>query len=275
MHRLSLAHLTIDRADPFELIEAAAKAGFDSVGLRVISAAGAPARPSLAGNSGLIARVEAFLVQSGVDVLQVNSFWITREATAGDFPPVLDAAARLRARNVLVVIADPDLGRARMRFAECCAAAEPLGIGIALEFQSYSPIGTVAQAVQFVETIGHANAGIVVDALHLHRSGGSPTDLAGVPPERLLFAQLCDAPARKPLPEALRQEARAGRLYPGEGELPLFELMNALPKDIALDIEVPCERVAHLPPMEQAQLAAEATRRFLSAYAETRAAKSN
>jgi sugar phosphate isomerase/epimerase len=275
MHRLSLAHLTIDRADPFELIEAAAKAGFDSVGLRVISAAGAPARPSLAGNPGLIARVEAFLVESGLDVLQVNSFWITPETTARDFPPVLDAAARLRARNVLVVIADPDLVRARMRFAECCAAAEPLGIGIALEFQSYSPVRTVSQAVQFVETTGHANAGLVVDALHLDRSGGSPADLAGVPAGRLLFAQLCDAPARKPSPQALRQEARAGRLYPGEGELPLFALMDALPKNIPLDIELPCERVAHLPAMEQARLAADATRRFLRAYTEAGGPKPN
>jgi sugar phosphate isomerase/epimerase len=273
MHRLSLAHLTIDRADPFELIEAAAKAGFDSVGLRVISAAGAPVRPSLAGNPGLIARVEAFLVESGLEVLQVNSFWITPETTALDFPPVLDAAARLRARNVLVVIADPDLVRARMRFAECCAAAEPLGICIALEFQSYSPVRTVSQAVQFVETTGHANAGLVVDALHLNRAGGCPADFAGVPPARLLFAQLCDAPARKPAPEALRQEARAGRLYPGEGELPLFALMDALPKSIPLDIEVPCERVAHLSAMEQARLAADATRRFLRAYTDARAAK--
>ena len=270
MHRLSLAHLTIDHAEPLELIEAAARAGFDSVGLRVISAPGAPARAPAAGNPGLISRLATAVAENGLDMLQVNSFWITPETTAGTFSPVLEAAARLQARNVLVVISDVDLRRAAARFAECCAAAEPLGIGIALEFQSYSPVRTVAQAMRIIEASGFANAGLVVDALHLHRGGGHPSDIASVPPERLRFVQLCDAPAAQPPPDALRREARSGRLYPGEGELPLFELMDALPGDIALDIETPCERSVHLPIMEQARRAAEATRRFLTGYASVR-----
>lgn len=266
MHRLSLAQLTIDDADPFVLIEAAAKAGFDSVGLRVISAPGAPARPSVAGNPGLIARVSECLAENSVTVLQVNSFWITPETTAADFPPVLEAGARLGAESVLVVIGDPDLERAAARFAACCAAAEPLGIGVALEFQSYSPVRTVAHALRMIETSGYGNAGLVVDALHLARSGGRPADLAAVPPERLLFVQLCDAPARTPPTEALRREARRARLYPGDGELPLFELMDALPSGVPLDVEAPCESSAHLSAAEQARLASEATRRFLERY---------
>ena len=169
MHRLSLAHLTIDNAEPFELIDAAARAGFDSVGLRVISAPGAPARPSVAGNPGLISRLAASVAENGLDVLQVNSFWITPETTADTFAPVVEAAARLGARNVLVVISDPDAPRAAARFAECCAAAEPLGIHIALEFQSYSPVRTVTQALRMIETSSYGNAGLVVDALHLDR----------------------------------------------------------------------------------------------------------
>lgn len=264
--RLSLAHLTIEAADSFQLIEAAAKAGFDSVGLRVISAPGAPARAPLAGNPGLIAGVKACLDDNGVQVLQANSFWITPDTTADDFQPVLEAAARLGAGNVLVVIGDPDPERAAARFAECCAAAVPVGIGIALEFQSYSPVRTVAQAMVMVEASGYPKAGLAVDALHLDRGGGRPSDLAGVPAERLLFVQLCDAPAARPPPEALRREARAARLYPGEGELPLVELMDALPDGVPLDVEAPCERTAHLPAAEQARLAAEATRRFFDRY---------
>jgi sugar phosphate isomerase/epimerase len=273
MPRLSLAHLTIEAADPVALIEAAAAAGFDAVGLRVISAPGAPPRPLVAGDPALIDRVQAALAATGLEVLQVNSFWITPDTTDSDFAPVLETAARLQAGSVLVVISDPDRQRAADRFAACCAAAEPLGIGIALEFQSYSPVRTVAQALRLIETGGFGNAGLVVDALHLDRGGGSPADVAAVPPERLRFVQLCDAPAQRPAPEALRREARAARLYPGEGELPLFELMDALPRGVPLDLEVPCERAAHLPPVEQARLAAEATRRFLDAYAATRAEK--
>lgn len=267
MHRLSLAHLTVDNADPLTLIDAAAKAGFDSIGLRVVSAPGVPQRQPVAGDADLIARLKASLASNSLDVLQVNSFWITPETNPSSFRPVLEAAARLGARNVLVVIGDADLARAKARFAECCALAEPLGIGIALEFQSYSPVRTVAQAVRTVEESGYKNAGIVVDALHLDRSGGAASDLAAIPEGRLSFVQLCDAPARKPPPNALRREARSGRLYPGEGELPLFDLLDALPHDVPLDVEAPCERAANLPAVEQARLAADATRRFLIAYA--------
>jgi sugar phosphate isomerase/epimerase len=268
MHRLSLAHLTIDHAEPLELIEAAARAGFDSVGLRVISAPGAPARAPAAGNPRLISRLAATAAENGLDVLQVNSFWITPETTASAFAPVIEAAARLQARNVLVVISDADLQRAAARFAECCAAAEPFGIGIALEFQSYSPVRTVEQAMRIIEASGFPNAGLVVDALHLDRGGGRPSDVAQVPPNRLHFVQLCDARAAQPPPDALRREARSGRLYPGEGELPLFELMDALPGGIDLDMETPHAGSAHLPIIEQALRAAYAARHFLSAYAQ-------
>jgi sugar phosphate isomerase/epimerase len=268
MHRLSLAHLTIEAADPVELIDAAAEGGFDAVGLRVVSVPGTPPRPTVAGDRALIGRAQAALAATGLEVLQVNSFWITPETTASDFAPVVEAAALLKAGSVLVVISDPDPGRAAARFAECCAAAEPLGIRVALEFQSYSPVRTVAQAMRVIGASGYRNAGLVADALHLDRGGGRPSDLALVPPERLPFVQLCDAPAQKPPPENLRREARAGRLYPGEGELPLFALLDALPRDIPLDVETPCARSAHLPMAEQARLAAAATRRFLGAYAQ-------
>jgi sugar phosphate isomerase/epimerase len=268
MHRLSLAHLTIEAADPVELIEAAAAAGFDAVGLRVVSAPGAPARPPLAGDAALLGRAQAALAATGLKVLQVNSFWITPDMRADAFAPVVEAAALLKAGHVLVVISDPEPERAAARFAECCAAAEPLGIRVALEFQSYSPVRTVAQAMRMIAASGCRNAGLAVDALHLDRGGGRPSDLAGVPPERLFFVQLCDAPAQRPPPEALRREARTGRLYPGEGALPLSELMDALPRDVPLDIETPREGSAQSPMAEQARLAAESARRFLSACAQ-------
>jgi sugar phosphate isomerase/epimerase len=271
MNRLSLAHLTIDNADPFELIDAAARSGFDSVGLRVVSAPGAPPRPRVAGDPALLARLAEAIVASGVTVLQVNSFWLTPETTPDDIQSVVEAGARLAASNVLVVINDPEPARGAAHLAACCAAAAPLGIGIALEFHRYSQVRTLAQAVATVEQSGFANAGIVLDVLHFDRSGGHPRDLSAAPAERLAFVQLCDAPAQHPPADALRIEARSRRLYPGEGELPLFAVMDALPPAIPLDVEAPCERTAHLSAFEQAQLAATATRRFLAAYAQHRA----
>ena len=81
-----------------------------------------------------------------------------------------------------------------------------------------------------------------MDALHLSRTGGSPADLRKISPELIRSAQLCDAPASRPTTnEAIIQEARSKRLPPGQGELPLAELLAGLPDDIVLSVEVPME----------------------------------
>jgi hypothetical protein len=53
----------------------------------------------------------------------------------------------------------------------------------------------------------------------------------------------------------LIREARTGRLLPGEGVLPLRELVAALPPGLPLAIEAPSRDTAHLPALERAQRA--------------------
>jgi sugar phosphate isomerase/epimerase len=268
VNRLSLAQLTINEADAPQSIEAAANAGFDAIGLRVISPAGVLAHPALAGNEALLRKAERALAETDLTVLDVNSFWITAWTTPQNFLPVLDAASQLDAESVLTVINDPDLARAREVLAECCAVADPAGIKIALEFQPYGSVRTLSEAIAVVRGVGMQNIGIVLDVLHLYRSGGQVADLRGVPAELFAFAQICDAPLASPPASELRAEARSRRLYPGEGELPLFDIMDALPPEITLDVETPTERAAHLPVREQAKLAADTTREFLAAWTE-------
>jgi sugar phosphate isomerase/epimerase len=267
---LSLAPLTITHATPTEYIEAAAQAGFDAVGLRVVAPAGVVEEPPIAGNEARLREVERCLTANGLSVLDVNSFWITSATTREDFRPVLEAACRVRAGSILTVISDDDIGRASAVFAECCALAEPAGLKVALEFMPYGSVRNLGEAADIVERSGFRNAGIVLDVLHLFRSGGGPADLAGVPAERLAFVQICDAPLRAPAFDALRAEARGGRLYPGQGELPLFDLMRALPPGIALDVETPCAAASNLSAFEQARRAADTTRRFLADWEQHR-----
>jgi sugar phosphate isomerase/epimerase len=266
LNRLSLAQLTINEACGPDLIEAAAQAGFDAVGLRVISPAGAVPHPMIAGNEQLLREVERSLAATGLSILDVNSFWITPQTTVENFKPVLDAAIRLRAPNILVVIDDRDLARGSAVLAECCAVAGPAGIKIALEFQPYGAVRSLDETVRIIRETGLPNIGIVLDVLHLYRSGRCAADVAALPAGMLAFVQFCDAPLAGPPREELRVESRGRRLYPGEGELPLFELMDVLPSGIILDIETPCARSLRLPAVEQARLAADATRRFLAAW---------
>jgi sugar phosphate isomerase/epimerase len=63
--------------------------------------------------------------------------------------------------------------------------------------------------------------------------------LREVPAAALGSVQLCDAPLRDPGDAALADEARAGRLFPGEGGLPLRDYLDALPCGMPMGVEVP------------------------------------
>ena len=117
---------------------------------------------------------------------------------------------------------------------------------------------TLAHAASIVAKAKRANASVLIDALHFSRSGGLPAHVKQVDPALLRYAQICDASAEIPAPTdtpALIREARTGRLLPGEGALPLAELVAALPAGAPLAIEAPCRATANLPALERAKLA--------------------
>ena len=64
---------------------------------------------------------------------------------------------------------------------------------------------------------------------------------------------------------ALIREARTGRLLPGEGVLPLAELVAALPDTAPLAVEAPCRATADLPAIERAKRAYQALAGLVSA----------
>jgi len=76
------------------------------------------------------------------------------------------------------------------------------------------------------------------------------------------IAQLCDAPAGRPadMQEIIRQ-ARADRLFPGEGALDLKGLLGALPDDLPISLEIPVAMT--MPPPERARRALAAARALL------------
>jgi sugar phosphate isomerase/epimerase len=113
-----------------------------------------------------------------------------------------------------------------------------------------------------------SNASVLIDALHFSRSGGLPAHIGGVDPSLLRYAQICDAGPDRPGPAdtpALIREARTGRLLPGEGVLPLKELVAALPRTAPLAVEAPCRVTADLPALERAKRAHRALSALLEA----------
>lgn len=265
--RVGLACLTVGEAAPVDHIEAAAAAGFDEVGLRVVAPGDLSLAHDIAGSPALQQAIRAACARTGVRVFDVDVLTLAPATDAAAFAAALDAAAAIGATLVQVVVEDPDRTRAADRFAALCDAAAARGLRVAVEFMRWRAVRTLADADALVLASGRANAGLCIDCLHLARSGGSAAALAAIAPARIDYVQLCDAPAAAPPDDRLRDEARGGRLHPGEGALPLRAMLDALPPHVPLSAEVPRRSDDRLTTRERAQQAARALERFLGAAA--------
>jgi sugar phosphate isomerase/epimerase len=263
---LAIAHLTIENGTPVDQIEAAAAAGFDAIGLRLLAPQGLRLAHEIVGNDALIREIRQACERTGVSVFDVEVFTIAATSDIRPLERAVETAAQLGASIIQTVCDDPESRRASESFAALCSAAARYGITVAIEFMRWRAVRTIEDAVALVTGAASPNAAICVDTLHLSRSGGAPADVAAVPSRFLPYVQLCDAPAQQPALNYLLQEARSDRLYPGEGELWLDEVLDVMPPAIPISIEVP--RIVHATRsvQERAQLAGDALRRYLQRY---------
>jgi sugar phosphate isomerase/epimerase len=235
----SLSHLSALDLTPPQLVSVAAEAGYWAVGLRLNPAApGAVSYPLRPGTTAMAEALQR-LNDTGVAVYDVEFIPLTPTIDIPGHAAMFEAAAALGARRVNVSGDDPDLSRLTSSFAGMCELAASFGLDVDLEFMRWRHVGTLAQAAEIVRGSGAHNGAILLDALHLFRSGGQPSDVRGLEPGLIRSVQLCDAPAASPPPEGIIEEARNHRLAPGEGGLPLAELLASLSGEVAFGIEVP------------------------------------
>ena len=254
--QISLAHLTVLDTTPPELVTVAAAAGFRTIGIRLTATPSVGIPPyDILSDGPLLRETVRRLADTGVSVLDTEFLRFEPEHPVGIPEGFLEVSARLGARNVLVMSAEPEEARTIERFCELCDRAAGYGLHVCLEFAIYTGVRTLAQAAHVVAQSKRSNASVLVDALHFSRSGGIPAHIAQVDPALFRYAQICDASPDMPGPcdtPALVREARTGRLLPGEGVLPLAELVAALPDTVPLAVEAPCRATADLPAVARA-----------------------
>ena len=263
---VSLAALTVLELTPPELVMCAAKAGFSHVGIRLLPATTTEPQYDIVGDTPLLREVEARLADTGVKVLDAEIFRIKPETRISDYEAVIATAARLGASELLVAGNDPEEGRLIESFAAFCDLAGNYRLGACLEFMPWTDAKDLQQASRIVERAGRANGGVLIDAFHFSRSRSRLGELAALAPSRLHYLQLCDVPqAIPPTLDAIRAEARAERLFPGEGDLDLLGLLRAVPREIPISIEAPTVTLARsVDAVERARRALAATRRVLA-----------
>ena len=255
----SLAAGTILDVGPADAPGLARASGWDAVGIWFDAATW---------TERTTAAVNAALREHEVIALDVEPVILGPDGDPGD--ALIDAAIALGARNVLVASRLPPSSEVIARYGALCdrAAAGSESLRVVLEFLPIFGVRTLADALQVVRAADRPNGGVLVDTLHLARSGGSPDDVRAAPRQLFPYLQLADAPAVAP-DDSLRgltHEALHGRLLPGHGALPLRATLDALP-DVSVSVELRSATLMHdhPDPVKRAKALLSATRLVVNA----------
>ncbi|AFC44024.1 sugar phosphate isomerase/epimerase family protein [Mycobacterium intracellulare] len=266
--RLALGMLSVFGLPPIEFVELAAELGCPRISAAI---QGMPLVPlgypafSLKDDAALRKDLLAAMDDRGVTISLGDGFLVRPGADVDALRPDLDVMAELGVPRINVVSLDPDLPRTLDQFAALTELAAQRGIGTVVEPVPGLTIGDLPAGLAAAEYVGRSEFGLLVDTMHLMRSGSGASELAAVDPGRIGYAQLNDTTLRPRMDNYL-EEAMFERLVPGEGDLPLRDILAALPADIVIEIEVPQRSLAlaGVSPIERLRPCVEAARRLLA-----------
>ena len=250
-HEIGLAHLSMLHLEPDELVRVAAENGFDFVGVRVRGATPTEHHADMSPGAPMSKRILAALSETGLRVRDIEFLPLDGTTDRETWLPMLEAGAALGASSLSVAGTDPERARLVEALAALAAEAKPFGIVPTLEPISYNAVSTVQQAAGIAREAG---AAVLLDPLHVQRGSSEIEHIADLEAELVPVLQLCDAPLAVPERieidgplargmtadgEPRKVESRAYRLPPGEGELPLTQLLAAVPVGVPISVEVP------------------------------------
>ncbi|MFX1677094.1 sugar phosphate isomerase/epimerase [Paraburkholderia sp. A2WS-5] len=242
---LSLSALTVLELSPPQMVQCAADAGYDYVGLRLLPATDHEVRHEIVGDTPLKRETLAVLKDTGMRVLDVEILRLKPDTDVNSYKPMLETAADLGARYVLVAGNDPDAARTVDRLGQLCDIAAPLGLRPSLEPMPWTDVKDITAGERVVKASGRTNTGLIIDPIHFDRACSSLDALRALPREYFGYVQFCDAPAERPTDlDTLLFQARCERMIPGEGGLDLVGILRALPDHLPLSVEVPTEQWA-------------------------------
>jgi sugar phosphate isomerase/epimerase len=268
MNPIVLAPTSLSSAAPVEFIDASAKAGYDGIGLRMFASPGVgyPVFHEIAGDAKLRAEVKSAMKDSGLKLYDALSYYMQPEMDFDAMLPSLELAAELGAGYALCIGDDPDWGRQVQNFATFCDHAAQYGLVASLEAPvSQRKVNTIEKAVALVTESGKQNAVICIDPFHYFRVGNKPEQLYGYDKRLFPYTQLDDGLDNEPAPR--------GRTAPGEGLVPLDDILDALTPDLPLSLEWGGARDGSHTSYTWAVQALADARKYLDGYYERKAAK--
>jgi sugar phosphate isomerase/epimerase len=159
---------------------------------------------------------------------------------------------------------DPDTPQAEIveGLKPFCDRAGRMGIAVSLEFLPGTGIPNIPGALEIIAAVNAPNLGLTVDTWHMARTGATAADIRALPPGIIRDFHLSDR---------AKGETSAsdsfGRLLPGDGDLPLAEIVSAAlanSPDLAIAAEVFSHDLQNLTPHDAAGRIGKAVRRGMA-----------
>jgi sugar phosphate isomerase/epimerase len=272
---IGLAWGTVHQANLLETIEAAARHGFPTLQIPpdifhdcLESGTDAKALRQRLADAGVSVRLIDGVTGGLPGMPSEPVMFKGRAMRRFDIAACLEVAEALEAPIVNVShygAAPSPLDATAEAVGAACRLAARCGVTVVLYFGPDSGNPTIGHAQAIAAACGEANCKIHLDTWHLARSGGTVEDIRALPPRAIGAFQLSDRVAPPP---GTAYVPMSGRLLPGEGELPLVEIVSAAlanSPDITLEVEVFSEALAAMP----ADAAAARTASALRAWSES------
>jgi sugar phosphate isomerase/epimerase len=241
--RLGIDFISVLAMPPVEHIRLARRLGCDRVSLAPAPFTANPhgyAPWSLRDDAELRNEVKAALAGEGVVLSLGESFLIWPSAGMEVSLADLDLFAELGCERVNVVVVEPDRGAAIDRLGAFTQAAGERKMKATLEFMPGTVFGDFATALAGRDEVGDDNLSLLVDTMHFGCSHSPVEQLAACDPAAIGYVQICDAPLDAFGDMAAYGDmAKHNRLPPGEGELPLQDILAAAPRGVPVGIELP------------------------------------
>lgn len=241
MDRLGIEFISTLGMNPVDAVQLVAELGLRRAGMAPSPITANPhgfAAWDFRGDPALVRATRAAAREHGVEIALGEGFLVMPGLNMADFEPAVDIMAELGAPVLNGVCIEQDRARAIDEFALFAEMAGKRGLVASLEFMPMMWPQTIAEALNFVKATGAPNARLLLDAMHVFRSGATAADVAALDPAMIAYVQLCDVPmpARG---QDYGEEARHERLCPGAGDLPLADFLRALPAGVTIGLEVP------------------------------------
>ena len=269
MNRLGIEHISVFGLPPVEFVELAADLGCAHIAIALTPIDINPHRYpsySLRDDAALRRDTIAAMRDRGVSISLGEGFAVRPNADVRDRAADVELMCELGAARLNTVSMDPDQGRSFDQFGALAELAGSLGLDVGLEFASGMGVADLPTALAAARHVARSNFRVTIDTMHFARSGAVPADLASEDPALFGYIQLSDVPRVSRVPTYM-EEAMTSRMVPGTGELPLREILAALPRDLVIGLEVPRlrEAAAGVGPHERLRPCVEAARALLGA----------